>query len=640
MFCAKCESIVPSITWDSLSNVALYRPHHENISELSAASKKCSICFAIFRGLHIYNPAASELPYSFQYAAYSPQDNSTSKILQLKGNFGDPYACYSHEFLLHPLGEKRPTGNDLAQPQTRPRSVAELVDLRGVETTALSWLRDCLQNHSMCRSSSTHAQPRRLLKLEPDRIRLVETSTLPRTPQYASFSHCWGRTPTFEVLTNENLASMAFEVPRGMLAKSFKDAVTVCQHLKIEHLWIDSLCIIQRGDEGDDWSYHVTAMGGIYAGAVLNICADRAASSLDGFLQPREDLRFPATITIPGGASNETFQLIDLEAANLDIATSRTSRRAWILQERLLSPRVLHFTGSELYWECSEQRLACESFPNGIPELSLQFQSRLAPFNPSDCYTISTTDGAQDQRTMTLSVWYRTLGDYTSRQISFPDKDKFAALAGVAQEFQRILRDRYVAGMFVSDLPLALLWELPESAPRRTSSNRAPSWSWASQDGCVQFSLILSLLQLGDTLKQHVDIKSATSTPVNDKSPLGQISKAELVLLGYTAAVRWVYDESEQYMDVESCDVELPSFKDIPPVLGQLDDPAKYSISPAGATALLVSAFADNDAHWGLLLVPDAEAKYRRAGVWWTCPRQLEMGCVMQTREKVLITLI
>ena len=142
-----------------------------------------------------------------------------------------------------------------------------------------------------------------------------------------------------------------------------------------------------------------------------------------------------------------------------------------------------------------------------------------------------------------------------------------------------------------------------------------------------------------DTLKQHADIISATSTLVNETIPLGQITNAELVLRGYTVAVRWLYDESERYMDVESCD-DQPDLKDIPSVLGQLDNPVKNGVSPAGAIAVLIAALVDNDGHWGLLLVPAAETKYRRIGIWWTCDRQHEMGHVMRTREKVLMTLL
>src|SRR4051812_38751569 len=40
--------------------------------------------------------------------------------------------------------------------------------------------------------------------------------------------------------------------------------------------------------------------------------------------------------------------------------------RAWVFQERLLSPRVVHFAKDQIFWECHELR-ASEGFPGGLP---------------------------------------------------------------------------------------------------------------------------------------------------------------------------------------------------------------------------------------------------------------------------------
>lgn len=41
-------------------------------------------------------------------------------------------------------------------------------------------------------------------------------------------------------------------------------------------------------------------------------------------------------------------------------------RRGWVLQERVLSPRTLHFTSTQMFWECN-QKIACETFPRQMP---------------------------------------------------------------------------------------------------------------------------------------------------------------------------------------------------------------------------------------------------------------------------------
>lgn len=41
-------------------------------------------------------------------------------------------------------------------------------------------------------------------------------------------------------------------------------------------------------------------------------------------------------------------------------------KRAWVVQELLLAPRILHLTGTQLFWECYELN-ACEIYPRGLP---------------------------------------------------------------------------------------------------------------------------------------------------------------------------------------------------------------------------------------------------------------------------------
>lgn len=42
------------------------------------------------------------------------------------------------------------------------------------------------------------------------------------------------------------------------------------------------------------------------------------------------------------------------------------NQRGWVLQERLLAPRILHFCRRELFWECCETA-ASETYPSGLP---------------------------------------------------------------------------------------------------------------------------------------------------------------------------------------------------------------------------------------------------------------------------------
>ena len=57
--------------------------------------------------------------------------------------------------------------------------------------------------------------------------------------------------------------------------------------------------------------------------------------------------------------------------------------RGWVFQERMLSPRILHYSAKQLFWDCAE-KTACESLPAGLPlpldmaaEVDRQWRERL-----------------------------------------------------------------------------------------------------------------------------------------------------------------------------------------------------------------------------------------------------------------------
>jgi hypothetical protein len=50
---------------------------------------------------------------------------------------------------------------------------------------------------------------------------------------------------------------------------------------------------------------------------------------------------------------------------NQYIENSPLCKRAWVLQERFLAPRTLHFEATQLFWEC-RQIQAPEMYPHGF----------------------------------------------------------------------------------------------------------------------------------------------------------------------------------------------------------------------------------------------------------------------------------
>ncbi|KAN0098784.1 hypothetical protein V8E51_014447 [Hyaloscypha variabilis] len=222
-------------------------------------------------------------------------------------------------------------------------------------------------------------------------------------------------------------------------------------------------------------------MAYVYQNCILNISADAAQGPNDGCYSTRD----PALISelrLPAGFNTTTIHLKGLCGFEL-LQSTTLSKRGWVVQERLLSPRVLHMGPLQITWECREMPSACECHPNGDPEGGDGF-----PF------VLDTSRLADSPEARIRYSYYLIVQHYTACNLSFPETDKLVAFAAIAQQASGLLNDRYVAGLFWSTLLVQLLWtiskdNLDDRRPYRARGEyRAPSWSWASIDGPVTFT--------------------------------------------------------------------------------------------------------------------------------------------------------
>jgi len=75
---------------------------------------------------------------------------------------------------------------------------------------------------------------------------------------------------------------------------------------------------------------------------------------------------------------------------------------------------------------------------------------------------------------------------YTKCALTKPS-DKLVALSGFAQLYQSATGDDYLAGLWRSQIPSGLNWQVIKPKERLNSDYLAPSWSWAAIDGAVGF---------------------------------------------------------------------------------------------------------------------------------------------------------
>lgn len=187
------------------------------------------------------------------------------------------------------------------------------------------------------------------------RLQLIDSETM-ESMEYLALSHCWGEDHFFSALRSTVDELRKGNVDTALLPASFKDAITVARGLKVRYLWIDSLCIIQ--DDDGDWEHEAARMEQVYSNAMCVIAASSVSGSNQSFLNPRSQrawVTLPARLGIP-----RRYVCKFIDDFQLDVEQAVLNKRGWVLQERALARRLIHFTSTQIYMECGKG-VYCES---------------------------------------------------------------------------------------------------------------------------------------------------------------------------------------------------------------------------------------------------------------------------------------
>ncbi|KAK3392347.1 heterokaryon incompatibility protein-domain-containing protein [Sordaria brevicollis] len=389
--------------------------------------------------------------------------------------------------------------------RSRSRHVAQKGDL----SLMRDWLENCRLNHSRCNSIATGFLPTRLLDLEAfngpstdlkDDIKLVHSASFhsclydtTSVPRYITLSHCWGPPGKRPVVTyHDNLAARMERISFSDLPRTFQDTVVLTRKLGQRYLWIDSLCIIQ--DDAEDWANEASKMAKVYEQSYFTIAALSSADSSEGLQVygdetskrgSDEDMTFDLGVN-DGKGGLFTVRIFTEEQSSWDqhYYCDLLSRRAWVLQEKELSTRSIHFGFACLLWECRELKGSS----------TLPWCNDLAWDADTDAERTWLENQPEDfavYYTMKFR-WFRISSEYSGRFLTHVT-DTLPALSGIAQSFQKYFpEDKYIAGIWSSHLPLALLWEQGHRRNvinQRTKEYIAPSWSWTSSPCQIYYPL-------------------------------------------------------------------------------------------------------------------------------------------------------
>ncbi|KIX95530.1 uncharacterized protein Z520_08650 [Fonsecaea multimorphosa CBS 102226] len=469
-----------------------------------------------------------------------------------------------------------------------------------------NWLKDCNDGHNCKRSHSCADKdaspplPTRVLDVngQGDTIRLVETTD--QRGHYVALSHCWGLSHRITT-TKKTYADHREGIPLEDLPATFQQAVTITRELGVPYLWIDSLCIIQ--DDEFDWETEASRMGFVYFSSYLTLSAMSSADDSSGcyrdaskpieitFSRPyisadtlstgRRSIPLAAPLIVDyagDGVTCRTFTNMfgmrgnrksrvyltpewmpsslkqkpriyvvgSFGASVQPLKHEPLNKRGWTLQERLLSPRTLHFGTEELYWECEQYVLAEDGalLQREFPTLLKVVRSRRDSISAAQGSTSKTNDGEDSKRNPWPNVWLSLIEEYTSRNLT-RDQDKLPALSGVASLVGGLTEDEYLAGLWRNDVLQNLSWSVETFEPthqcddpahdaamppasksevRYPPNYRAPTWSWASLDGKVIFHSLNHKSLKARCICAHVDIAG--------RDKYGRVKKGWITLEG------------------------------------------------------------------------------------------------------------
>jgi Heterokaryon incompatibility protein (HET) len=413
---------------------------------------------------------------------------------------------------------------------------------------AFNWaaqqFKTCLEGHKSCRRQPHTKLPTRILELSSEdgslkHVQLVETHG--ECASYACLSHCWGaaqliKTTKLTMRTHKNYIDLA------ALPPTFLQAMEFIWRLGIRYLWIDSLCIIQ--DDPEDWQRESGVMCSVYQNSMLTIAATKSPDSRGGcFTQALPDYFGHVLRGIDeDGAPYEIFvrrkllhwgslaAVTDTDAPLIQ-AIAPLLRRGWVYQERLLSPRVLHFGSQELLWECSET-FCCEcssSKAGAFDELEGE--------PPKILHAKAL---AKQSFPVITNRWRFLVMEYSGLSLTFPS-DRLPALSGLAKEFMQHRSDQYLAGMWMDSMVKDLTWH-PKRVRQRPKKWRAPTWSWASVDSAVNFEAEFKHMERGVCkMAPLCKVLGAECTP-SGSDTTGEVLSGYITISGHAIPMVLEYD--------------------------------------------------------------------------------------------------
>lgn len=205
-----------------------------------------------------------------------------------------------------------------------------------------------------------------------------------------------------------------------------------------------------------------------YKDCTICIAADDASSDAEGFLntkRPAETRISISTNLFEAGTGKRSTIFLGTDIAEQATVARKLgsgpvlSSRGWTLQEEALSPRTLHYTSTQLVWECQRQTIYDSDMNQEVWPRNSSFHKNPKRYflNPSfgRSYVLSSRYPTYVRSLEHGLRWKSLLINYTKRSLT-AQTDRLIAISGLAQEIQAQPGYTYWAGIWAEDVHLEL----------------------------------------------------------------------------------------------------------------------------------------------------------------------------------------
>ncbi|KAK5728667.1 hypothetical protein LTR15_001806 [Elasticomyces elasticus] len=365
-----------------------------------------------------------------------------------------------------------------------------------------SWMEEC-RNHTSCKTlEEAWWIPTRLLCVTDMELEFLPSDQVPMGSSYITLSHRWTDAINDVKLMSDDIPK-TFHIPR--MPRAFQAAAKLARSLGINYLWIDCLCIKQH--DSDDWKIQSELMDKVYRYAACNIAATGASEGEDRLL-PAPDRhkdselfrnRFNCSWNSESSDITKEYYLVRSTAWpwDVEVENAEINRRGWVFQERLLSPKIIHFGQHRVFWEC-RQALSFSAITNDGHMLEVKTRKgRTTWRNPKEWAEVVKEVNArfvlgQSNLNELYKQWVLLRTAYVDTTVTYA-KDRLVALSGIVKAFEQLLgeEDIFFQGLWCRTLIYDLLWSVRK--PTERSTQEVPSWSRASmENGDIHFMAELS----------------------------------------------------------------------------------------------------------------------------------------------------